>query len=239
MIRKMIWKILKKIKSLMYRTIVFFTGLVPKAKHDRDEWQEEGQEGEFIAHQKDKWRETSDFMDQTRKLFSCFGFPAEAYEGKTILDLGAGSKLRSKYFTNAKIIALEPLADRFIKEIPWCDLPDADKVYSSPAEECIDECVNMADLVISINVLDHCYDFEHIIKNIKSYLKDDGLAFLSFDIHYVVDQMHPLILTEPICEKIFVQEGLTVEKCSKGAGNLFTTYGHGLYCLNYWLRKAQ
>lgn len=118
-------------------------------------------------------------MDSTERLLSHFSFPFDSYRWKTIIDLGAGSKLRIKYFLDAKIIAIEPLADRFMKEIEWCDLAYAYKVYSRPAEELIEECVLKADLVISINVLDHCYDFELVIENIAAYLKDDALAFLS------------------------------------------------------------
>lgn len=55
------------------------------------------------------------------------------------MDLGAGSKLRTKFFTDAKIIAIEPLAEKFMKEIEWCDLKDAYRVYSRPAEDFIGE----------------------------------------------------------------------------------------------------
>jgi len=131
------------------------------------------------------------------------------------------------------------LAQRFIEEIDWCDLTDAEKVYSSPAEECIQECVNTADLVISINVLDHCYDFDKVIGNIAAYLKDGALAFLSFDEHRKTDEMHPLFLTVEVCEGIFRKNGLVVEQASKGAGDILTTYGHGDHCLNYWLKRAK
>ena len=239
MTRNMTKNALKKLKKVVRKAAVPYTRLVPRNKHDKSEWQRVGREEEFHFHQQNTWRPSSDFMDQTKRLFSHFGFPSDAYEGKTIIDLGAGSKLRTKYFSGAKIVAIEPLADRFMKEIHWCDLPDAEKVYSNPAEERIDECVNLANLVISINVLDHCYDFERIIENIAANLKDDALAFLSFDKHHEADQMHPLRLTETICERVFAQNGLTVEKYTKGAGEILNTYGHGDYCFNYWLRKAQ
>jgi 2-polyprenyl-3-methyl-5-hydroxy-6-metoxy-1,4-benzoquinol methylase len=214
------------------------TRLVPSTKHDKNKWRQAGQEAEFRFHQKNTWRPSSDFMDSTRRLFSHFAFASNAYEGKTIIDLGAGSKLRTKYFTGSKIVAIEPLAERFTKEIHWCDLSDAEKVYSSPAEERIDECIDTANLLISINVLDHCYDFERTIENIAAYLKDGALAFLSFDKHNEVDEMHPLRLTETICERVFSKKGLIVEKYSKGFEQNCGTYGHGDYCLNYWLRKA-
>ena len=105
-------------------------------------------------------------MNQTNLLFEHFGLKPGDYSGKTVIDLGAGSKLRSRYFSEAELIAIEPLADRFLKEIDWCDLAQAHEVYSVPAETKIESCVGRADLLISINVLDHCYDFERIIEGV-------------------------------------------------------------------------
>ena len=98
-----------------------------------------------------------------------------------------------------------------------------------------------ADLLVSMNVLDHCFDFPEILDNVREYLKVDGLAFLSFDKHEEADEMHPLELTEEICERLFVDRGLRIERQSAGFGGVLgehQTYGHGPYCLNYWLRRA-
>jgi 2-polyprenyl-3-methyl-5-hydroxy-6-metoxy-1,4-benzoquinol methylase len=224
----------------MVRRLAGFFGVTKKQiiKFDQKEWRENAQSGEFQFHLNNKWRQSDDFMEQTIKLFDYFGFARNDYQNKTIIDLGAGSRLRSKYFTGANIIAIEPLADKFIEEIMWCDLSDALAVYSIPAERRINQCLNVADLVVSINVLDHCYDFELIIGNISAYLTAGGLAFLSFDKHEFPDKMHPLLLDEQICNQIFTQNHLTIEKFTTGAGRVLTTYGHGPYCLNYWLRKV-
>jgi 2-polyprenyl-3-methyl-5-hydroxy-6-metoxy-1,4-benzoquinol methylase len=53
--------------------------------------------------------------------------------------------------------------------------------------------------VISINVLDHCYAFDEIVRNVRAYLRPDGSAFLSFDSHEYVNVGHPLVLTEEKC----------------------------------------
>jgi 2-polyprenyl-3-methyl-5-hydroxy-6-metoxy-1,4-benzoquinol methylase len=212
-----------------------------KIRHDEKEWLCKAQEGEFRFHEKNKWRQSEDFIEQTIRLFDSFGFFRAQYEGKTIIDLGAGSKLRTKYFSGANLIVIEPLAERFLQEIEWCDLRDAHEVYSTPAEMEVKECLNRADLVISINVLDHCYDFEKIIQNIYSYLKDDGLAFISFDKHEEADEKHPLRLDEHICREIFERNDLVIEKVTQGANGILPgdTYGHGPYCLNYRLKKAK
>lgn len=213
----------------------------PVTKIGRSQWHVQAQPGEFEFHLTNNWRRTDDFMAQSVKMFDHFGFDRDAYRRKVVIDLGAGSKLRTRYFRGAELIAIEPLAARFQAEIDFCDLGDASEVYSTPAEDRIESCVGRADLLVSMNVLDHCFDFPKILENVRDYLKDDGLAFLSFDKHEEADEMHPLELTEEICERLFHECGLRITKRSQGFGNLLgelQTYGHGPYCLNYWLVKG-
>jgi 2-polyprenyl-3-methyl-5-hydroxy-6-metoxy-1,4-benzoquinol methylase len=207
----------------------------------RDEWEKRAQEGEFRFHKRDRWRQTDDFMVQTDRVFRHFGFNPNDYAGKTVVDVGAGSKLRTKFFEDARLVVIEPLGDRFLAEIKGCDLKDAAEVHSRPAEQLVETLVGNADLVVSINVLDHCFDFPQIVKNIRQYLKPDGVAFLSFDMHAEADSMHPLTLTEESCSPIFAEAGLAIEKVTTGMGDALggvQTYGHGPFTLNYWLRPA-
>jgi 2-polyprenyl-3-methyl-5-hydroxy-6-metoxy-1,4-benzoquinol methylase len=215
--------------------------VVSKTTESRQKWAVDAQEGEFKFHKNDTWRKTPDFMNQTDRLLRHFGFTPEQYAGKVVVDVGAGSMLRTRFFTDAHLVVVEPLADRFVAEIPACDLTDAAELYSLPAEELIDGLVGRADLVISINVLDHCFDFPKIARNIREYLAPGGLAFLSFDMHDKADHMHPLSLTESTCKPIFDKAGLSIEKLTTGVGEVLggsQTYGHGPFTLNYWLRAA-
>lgn len=203
-----------------------------------EKWRGIAQRGELAFHRTNKWRQSEDFDRSTAALFEYFGFDAHEYDGKTIVDLGAGSKLRTKFFKNAELIVIEPLADEFLRDIAWSDLKDASFLYSRPAEELIDEVVGQADLVMSINVLDHCFALEKIIENIVLYMRPDALAFLSFDSHApTADGMHPLTLDEDSCEKIFLEKGLVVERRLRGLGPGGSTYGHG-EALSFWLRKS-
>jgi hypothetical protein len=136
-------------------------------------------------------------------------------------------------------VAIEPLADRFLAEIPWSDLRDAEELYSRPAEDYIEALEGRVDLLVSINVLDHCFDMPTIMGNVRRYLKPNGLALVSFDKHARADKLHPLSLTETTCAQIFVDSGLVVEQFTSGMGRALNgsqTYGHGPYTLNYWLR---
>jgi len=207
-------------------------------------WLENAQTGELHFHKTNDWRSTPDFMHNTILLFESFGYDKTQFDGKVIADLGAGSRLRSKFSLGAKIVAIEPLADRCVSDIAWCDLQDAWKVYSKPAEEFIPELENSIDFLFSINVLDHCYDFPRIIENVYKYMKGGAECFLSFDEHRYTDKMHPLILSDKICCDIFTNTGFTIKKKSNGFAGEFarifntSTYGHGRYCLNYWLIKG-
>jgi 2-polyprenyl-3-methyl-5-hydroxy-6-metoxy-1,4-benzoquinol methylase len=231
-------RLIKKVSKLLYQS-----GLLTKAKSQKENWQEDAQKFEFNFHKGSLFRQSQEFIEETDRLFSCFGFYPSQYEDKVILDLGAGSRLRSKYFVRAKLIALEPLADQFIKEIDWCDLNDAWRVYSQPAETYIEELERSIDFIMSINVLDHCFDFQKIIQNIYRYLKPDSIIFLSFDKHIETNKGHPLILTEKICNKIFQSADLHIEKFVYGFPSEFTNFfpgrrgygGQDTVSLNYWL----
>ena len=207
-----------------------------------ERWQKKAQSGELEFHRRDKWRPSDNFAKRTAALFEHFGFRPDQYAGKTVIDIGAGSRLRTKFFRGADLIAIEPLADRFRQEIAWCDLNDAAEVFSLPAEEFIEACEARGDLVISINVLDHCFDFAKIVANLARYVRADGQLFLSFDKHAKADALHPLTLDETVCRQIFEDCGLSIERCTTGFGEMWDgppTYGHGPYAMNYWLRRAR
>ena len=170
------------------------------------------QEGEFAAHKEPNIRTTSEWDSSVVQLWETFNFSAEQFEGQTVLDVGAGSKLRGIYFQGINYIALEPLADRFLKELGWCNLKLANSVISRPAAEYVEELTDSVDFIFSINFLDHCYNFQDIIYNLRGYLNDSGTALLSFDEHAAPDEKHPIKLTKEICDKIFEATGFKIDK---------------------------
>ena len=122
-----------------------------KTKIEKDKW-DIAQSGELDFHKRNEWRKNYEgFTKSNFSLFNGhFGFNENDYAGKNVLDLGCGSKLRANFFKNSFIYALEPLADKFIEEIEWCDLPDAHRVYSIPAEELVEDLIGKMDLLFSI-----------------------------------------------------------------------------------------
>jgi SAM-dependent methyltransferase len=207
----------------------------PRKLADRLAWKKFAQSGELDFHKTNQWRQTESFMIDTGRLFEYFGFEPEQFRDLTLMDLGAGSRLRTLWFRGARIVAVEPLADQFRREIPWCDLDKASEIYSAPGEKFLKALENSIDAIISINVLDHGYDLSATITNIYRYLKKGGAAFLSFDSHDEINLMHPLYLDQQSCSEIFRRVGFTIEKITQGLGNA-ENYGHGV-AINFWLRK--
>jgi hypothetical protein len=230
-------------KSQIKNVMIKFNLIRPILTANENLWQEQAQSFELDFHKGNLFRQSDAFVDETNRLFESFGFQADQFVGKTIIDIGAGSRMRANFFSGADIVAVEPLASKFIEEIPWCDLGSAKKVISEPAEVLIPELVDKADFIFSINVLDHCYDFTRIIDNACRYLKSDGLCFLSFDSHLHTSVGHPLILLEKPCRKIFTNAGFRILDFKIGFSQSYQIYrGRNGYdgnspCLNFWLGK--
>lgn len=182
-------------------------------KVDSEKWSAEAQTGELAFHKRPNFRtDEKSFAEANARLFNSLFYKEDQFVGKTVVDLGAGSKLRGKFFRDSHIVAIEPLADKFLQEVPWNDLRDADELYSEPAEKLIEGLVGRADFLFSINVLDHCYDFEIIARNILRYLKVGGRACLSFDCHSKVDKLHPIIINEKVATQIFFDVGFQINQ---------------------------
>jgi hypothetical protein len=208
-------------------------GLGARTSTDVTAWEARAQPGELAFHKRPNVRSGGQWEKDTARKWGYAGLGADDYAGKLIVDVGAGSRLRTLYFKGARIAAIEPLAERFIAEVEWEDLSKADELYAVPAEKDIPELHGRADLLVSINALDHGFDFEQAIRNLRRYLADDGRAFLSFDQHEQPDEMHPLILNAEIVDAILDDAGFEIERF-EAAGRYHG--GPGLPALNYWLR---
>ena len=200
---------------------------------DISSWERLAQPGELEFHKRPGIRSEADWEQGNATFWRRHGFESQGWQGKTIVDVGAGSRLRILYFEGAELIAIEPLAQQFVEEVEWEDISKADEIFPDPAEQDIPELHGRADLVVSVNVLDHCFDFEQCVLNIRHYLKPDGLAWLSFDQHAKPDKMHPLVLNDRVARAVFHNVGLDVEQATEG-GNYHK--GLGASALHYWLR---
>jgi len=176
-----------------------------------------------------------------------FEFESEQFRGATVVDIGCGPILHSSWFSGAELVALDPLANEYRVHVPWNRLDLAKEVYSCPAEELVPGLVGRADAVVSINALDHGYDFRLAVSNVAAYLRPGAIAFLSFDLHDQADDLHPLVLSREFCESAFADAGLCVERHSEGLkgnedqpgqpGQPRRSYGSHGTAHHWWLRK--
>lgn len=200
---------------------------------DPKTWSTVAQPGELAFHKRPGLRSGADWEAKNVAFWERRGFVPDGWEGKLVVDVGAGSRLRTLYFRGATIAAIEPLADKFQAEVEWQDLDKADELYALPAEKDIPELHGRADLLVSMNVLDHGYDFEAAVANVRRYLKPDGLAHLSFDPHDKPDKLHQLLIDDRTARAVFDRCGLAVERFEQW-GRYHA--GAGPETLHYWLR---
>lgn len=191
------------------------------------------QQGELSWHiANPHWRaDNLSFISETKTLFDKFGFSKDYCKDKLVLDVGAGPRLRTKYFRGADLYAIEPLGNEFIAEFDWCDLEDCE-LNTNQIEELIPEFVDKFDLIISINALDHCENFSLALTNMASYLKRDGEMFISYDLHDGLHYMHPLSLTKESSEEVFSRLQLIVHRTIE-----HVVYGLGEKSISYLLGK--
>jgi len=166
-------------------------------------------------------------MAEASALFQYFGYTQDQFRGKVILDVGAGSQLLTKFFREAHLIAIEPLARKFLAQLPWSDLLDAEEVYSLPAEQRILELRGRVDFAISINVLDHCLDPAMVVRNIYYYLRDGGEACISVDCHQTRDPVHPQALAEGSVSELLRDAGFVVRKVVHGLEGVYADGRNG------------
>lgn len=167
------------------------------------------------------------------QMFAGWGFDPADYRGKTILDLCCGSRLRSRYFAGAYIIAMDSLAGRYLDEIPGCDLTDAGAVITNAAENNLPVFNGTIDFVLCINALDQCRDAAAVIGNISRYLKPGGRAFMTFDLRHSTETLFPLTIDREAVEAVFRANGLAVERFEQAPAWCAQVSGRA----QYWLVK--
>lgn len=201
-------------------------------------WRIVAQTGELRFHQQNRWRQSPAFMTQTATLFSWWGYDSRKFDGRLIVDIGAGSRLRSRYFEGARIVAVEPLADRFASTIEWSDLREAFEVHSVAAEEFLAHLEGAASFVMCVNVLDHVFDPQAVIHNASRYLLPGGELLVAVDLHEAGEagHMHPVHIDAKGLRGMLLDSGLSIDRefdglepagsPAFGSGRAYTVIAH-------------
>ena len=169
---------------------------------------------EFIFHERNALRKNDNkWTDSSKKLLSGLGLDLKM-EGKTILDAGCGSRLRTKELSDKnRIIGIDPLADKY-KHLEFSDLSTVE-YYSLGLEERVDHLSGIMDVALCLNVLDHCVNPRKVMKNVFDYLKPGGEFYLWTDLGHL-DDIHEGNYSATHLEGMIVGAGFKVHRMTEG-----------------------
>jgi lipopolysaccharide biosynthesis glycosyltransferase len=159
---------------------------------------------ELDFHKRNDWRKNhKGFIDAAVALFREIGVDINSFNDKTVMDAGCGSKLRTSVLKGARLYGLDPLAESYMEEVPWCDLSLCEEVYSVGLETYLRQLNQRMDYIFCINVLDHTADWQKCINNLYCYLKPEGVLYLLLDIDRKnPDVLHNRISTKQLLEAV-------------------------------------
>lgn len=143
-------------------------------------------------------------------------------EKTKILQIGSGPEDVINYFDKGELYGVEPLADFFREK----GLLKKDKVnVIQGVGENLPFKDNYLDIIIIINVLDHCQDPQKILSEIKRCLKHEGILYIRTYVRPTIflpflkiiwktkvstAKGHPHLFTENSSRKILQESGFTI-----------------------------
>jgi len=131
---------------------------------------------------------------------------------KTVIDIGCGPTGRLSAMEWSHVIGIDPLWGEYEK-MPGAIKEPYRTVYACEAEKHLEELDGTADLVVSLNAIDHCRDPEAVLRNMATYCKAGGTMLLSTDVQdgvITTDPMHPTRATTRTIDDWMLQCGMDV-----------------------------
>jgi SAM-dependent methyltransferase len=183
--------------------------------------------------------------ETSKKMMERLGFNRDSFADQTVIDVGHGPTGRLNWLNVGTLIGIDPLTNSY-RTIGGSRIEAYDRLFVAEAEKRIHELEGVADAVVSINCLDHGYDFCAAILSIRSYLKPAGMFFLSMgvDIPFPADDGHPLRLTNVFVTDFLNTVGLQVYRIDRGRcypcadGTWDDTYSGGP-AYHWWCRRVE
>jgi len=129
-------------------------------------------------------------LHQKPKYSKDLGLSHDAFNGKRLLDVGAGPFPSGMVFKGSQLFCLDPLYAEYLSYgYPIHYYPGVSFI-NSPAEDMPIED-NYFDAVIAVNAIDHVNDFGKTAKEIGRVLKPEGM--FAMHVHY-----HKATVAEPL-----------------------------------------
>ena len=124
---------------------------------------------------------------------------------KIVVDFGSGPRGTMKWITNSRLnIGIDVLADKYVKHFGK-DMINHNMLYITSTEHYIPIYDNFADIVFSINSLDHVDNFPTMCSEIIRILKPNGLFIGSFNLNEPASSSEPQNLTEKKIKKYLLK----------------------------------
>jgi len=161
-------------------------GLEGRMMDMKEKWEKECQpfEQDFQSNQNYRWDKES-FEAAWAKHFSEWcEFDQSAFGGQVILDVGCGSRCAIDYFRDAVKYYNDPLINTYIK------IPQVSAVWDqyhirhslcSPAEVYWNHMQTACSFINCWNVLDHCYNWRDVVRNIIDYARTGCYVAIATD----------------------------------------------------------
>jgi ubiquinone/menaquinone biosynthesis C-methylase UbiE len=121
-------------------------------------------------------------LEKDRRYLDALALPADAFAGKTVVDIGCGPMGSVLLFEDANIIGVDPLVNVYRAIGYPIDAYSERLSYLACRAEQINLPNASVDAVISVNAIDHVDNFEECAKEIKRILKPGGKV--RFEVHY-------------------------------------------------------
>ena len=125
--------------------------------------------------------------DEDNKYYQdLFQIKYNSFKNKVVVELGAGPYSLIRDLSADRKIVVEPLSNKFTK---LCEREPTIEYLNIKAEDMKLE-PNVADVVIALNMLNHCDQPVEVIKKIRYILNDEGLLYFVVHLGQNIDSKH-------------------------------------------------
>lgn len=125
----------------------------------------------------------------------------EFLRGKVVADFGCGPRGSLTWGNTALLrIGIDVLADRYADEFTD-NIVSHNMVYLKSTEKVIPLPSNFVDIMITLNAIDHVYNFQTMCNEILRILKPGGIFIGSFNLEEPASVTEPQRLTEDILKE--------------------------------------
>lgn len=151
-----------------------------------DFWNGIAQNG-YNAQSRDEFVEVGQKKHMLYQL-SKLGLPLEHWRDKVVVEFGCGPAGMVEYLETKESYGVEPLYEKYLEQFPH--LKNSRVNYlASPAEGPLEIDSNIADLVISFNMLDHVYDPKKVLAEMARVAKKGAILLFQVFVYANKDEI--------------------------------------------------